>query len=81
MSKALQIAVFNYEQHMRDRDYPECFPSEEEYNGWAAIENITVHTQPIRRFACRDCTTQYQLNMKREGKCINPQLRLERFAD
>lgn len=81
MSKALQIAVINYEQHMQDRDYPDCFPDEEEYNAWSYMENITVHTQPIRRFACRDCTSVYQLEMKRQGRCANPQLKLERFAD
>lgn len=81
MAKALQIAVANYQEHMSERDFPVCFADKIEFDGWATMEELTVHTQPIRKFACRDCTTAYQTKMKSENRCCNPQLKLGRFAD
>lgn len=81
MAKALQIAIANYQEHMKDREYPACFPNQKDYDAWAYMEDITVHTLPIRKFACRDCTTKYQIEQMNEGKCCNPQLKLAKFAD
>jgi hypothetical protein len=81
MAKALQIAIANYQEHMKDREYPACFPNQKDYDAWAYMEDITVHTLPIRKFACRDCTTKYQTEQKKVGKCFNPQLKLAKFAD
>jgi hypothetical protein len=80
MSKSLQIAVKNWEDNRGEYDNPLCF-TEEDWVAWAAIEDITVHTQPIRQFGCRDCTTKYQKKMIDLGNCCNPQLKLTRFAD
>ena len=80
MSKSLQIAVNNWETDRGEYNIPRCF-TEEDWNAWTAIEEITVHTQPIRRFACRDCTTKYQKKMIDLGNCCNPQLKLARFSD
>ena len=81
MAKALQVAVNNHQEHMKDREYPACFPNQKDYAAWVAMEEITVHTQPIRRFVCRDCTSGYQMEQTKLGKCFNPQLVLKRFAD
>lgn len=80
MSKSLQLAINNWKQDREENIIPRCF-SEEDWNAWVAIEEITVHTQPIRQFGCRDCTTKYQKKMTDLGNCCNPQLKLAGFAD
>lgn len=80
MSKSLQLAINNWKAEREEYNIPRCFP-EEDWNAWAAMEDITVYTQPIRQFGCRDCTTKYQKEMILLGNCCNPQLKLGRFAD
>ena len=80
MSKSLQIAINNWQADRGEYNIPRCF-TEEDWNAWTIIEEMTVHTQPIRQFACRDCTTKYQKKMDDLGNCCNPQVKLARFAD
>lgn len=78
MAHALQKAVESWSLSMEGRDHPVCF-TQKEFIAWK-IHEIDAPTQPIRQFACRDCTRSYQQQMTREGLCINPTLDLNRYG-
>lgn len=81
MAKELQVAIINYSEHMRNREFPSCF-TEKEFKAWCIAESESVaHTQPIRKFVCRDCTPEYQSNMHKQGRCVNHELNLKRYAE
>jgi hypothetical protein len=79
MAKILQIALQNYTLHMKGREFPKCF-TEREFKAWSKHE-AEIHTQPIRGFACRDCTVQYQKEMSLRGLCVNSRINLLKIAD
>lgn len=77
--KQLTVAVKNFRQAMRDVKVPPCFNSEVEYLFWVEGEK-EAQTQPVRKFFCRDCTTEYQKKMIAEGRCLNAEIDLQKIA-
>jgi uncharacterized protein YlaI len=79
MAKALQLAVSNFREHMRNREYPVCFTLDE-FQAWK-IHEAELNTQPTRMFVCRDCTSEYQKKMSAEGRCFNASIPLAKIVD
>jgi len=79
MAKVLQVAVSNFIDHMKDREFPACF-TENEFADWMVHEE-EMKTVPIRRFVCRDCTSSYQSKMIAEGRCFNAIVPLIKIID
>lgn len=79
MAKALQQAIQNYSIHMEGREYPACF-TKEEFRAWK-IHEKELPTQPIREWACRDCTPEYQKRMAYKGLCVNKDIDIRKVAD
>lgn len=57
---------------------PPCFESQQEFDEWIALDN-TCNSKRDRMTGgyCRDCTADFALQMRREGRCIQPQVRFE----
>ena len=81
MAKALQQAIINWTQFAEKRYYPKCFDSREQYESWLEFERDQAKTLPIRRFACRDCTPEYQRKMTIEKRCVNSDIDVLMIAD
>ena len=79
MAKALQLAIARYTEYMGENETPPCF-SREEYSAWLRHEQ-EIKTLPIRAWVCRDCTKQFQYEMKGVKKCIIPDIDVEKIAD
>ena len=79
MAKALQLAIANFREHMRDREYPACF-TKEEFRAWKLHEE-EIPTLPIRGFTCRDCSKVYQLEMSTQGRCPNSTIDIDKITD
>jgi hypothetical protein len=67
--KILQSAVEQYQSYSDKIEHPPCFNSSEDYTIWSRLEDL-CHTQPIRKFICRDCTRSYQKEMIQKNRCI-----------
>jgi len=78
MARALQSAIANFVEHMLDRETPACF-SAKEYKGWLKLEK-EAPTKP-RAFVCRDCTSEFQREMRLQGRCFNSTTVLEKIQD
>lgn len=63
--KILQDAVESYFDATKGKR-PSCFTAKE-FKSWIIHEDL-AHTKP-RKFPCRDCTAQYQSEMREAGKC------------
>lgn len=68
--KLLQEAIDGYFSEHNAAKMPECFDKESQFQGWLSLE-LEAPTQP-RRFACRDCTSEYQSEMVKQGRCRIP---------
>jgi len=79
VARELQLALKNYREHMEEREFPACF-TEEEFSAWK-LHEAEIPTQPIRRFACRDCTRVYQKEMTIQGRCPNSSINIEKVVD
>lgn len=77
--KILKDAVAGFKSEMEGRVFPPCFDSKEQYEGWCDAEKESP-TQPIRRFACRDCTLGYQDSMKLQGRCLIPAINVTKIV-
>jgi hypothetical protein len=51
------------------REFPPCFSGKKQYEEWCRFEE-EFGTKPMRRFACRDCTVEYQQAMVRQNRCL-----------
>jgi hypothetical protein len=79
MAKALQIALKNFTEHMRENDTPACFTTEE-FRAWKLHEE-EMKTLPLRSFICRDCTVVYQKEMLAQGRCFQVGVDITKVAD
>ena len=79
MSKALQEAVIRFSNHMKDRDYPDCF-TKEKYEAWKVTEQ-EIPTVPIRYFTCRDCSIQYKKQMVDQNRCCLKEILVSKILD
>jgi len=79
MSKILQNAVDNFIDHMQGRDVPACF-TEKEFRSWLVHES-EIKTQPLRGFICRDCSVVYADQMRKEGRCFQKGIMIEKVFD
>lgn len=57
---------------------PPCFESDKEFQQWSELDTIAYGKRDrLIGGYCRDCTLSYALQMRREGRCIQPQVRFE----
>lgn len=79
MARALQSALKNFREYMRENETPSCF-SNEEFQAWKVHEE-EIKTLPIRSFVCRDCTVPYQKEMLAQGRCFQIGVDVSKIAD
>lgn len=77
--KILQQAVSEYKKNLEPHSFPPCFESQEQYQDWSLAER-EAHTQPIRRFVCRDCDACYQAEMTSQNRCLIPEIPVAKIA-
>lgn len=68
--KILQDAIDGYFSKHNASEMPSCFEKESQFQSWLKLE-LEAPTQP-RQFACRDCTSEYQAEMTKQGRCRIP---------
>lgn len=73
--KLLQQAINQYQTNMVGQMFPPCFGSASQWKEWLALEE-DAKTEP-RKFACRDCTEQFQSRAMRNGTCLIPEIPVE----
>lgn len=71
--KVLQTAYSNYIEHVRTREFPDCFETKQQFELWMEMEAL-VHTKP-RAFPCRDCSPAFQQQQAALGNCANAGVR------
>lgn len=52
-------------------NYPPCFDSQGELDGWVSHARYSNIVNPVEKF-CYDCTPDFQAEMKACGRCIRP---------
>ena len=79
MARALQQALSNFTEHMRENETPACFTTEE-FRAWKLHEE-EIKTLPLRAFVCRDCTVVYQKEMLAQGRCFQSNVDISKIID
>ena len=75
----LNIAVALYTNELSEQGgFPRCM-SKNEFRDWSAAES-EAPTKPIRNFACRDCTSEYQQSQIKLGNCALERIHVGRIA-
>ena len=75
----VNLAVALWTNHLSDTGgFPACM-SKNEFSDWSEAE-CEAPTKPIRQFACRDCTREYQVGQIKLGNCALERIHVGRIA-
>lgn len=56
---------------------PPCFDSMEQFEQWREMSRVSGMWGPLETRHCQDCNLAYQNRMILEGRCENPNYRVE----
>lgn len=79
MSRHLEIAIVNFNRHMKERKFPSCFQTEKDFLVWSELEDLAP-TKVCRKLVCRDCCAAYQKQMTEAGRCFNAEVDIEKIT-